>query len=188
MANLARVRVAWGGGAVIGEGVSTFYFDEAHVGFATDLFNFYDAIKSSFPAGVTWTVPASGDLIDVATGALSGTWTDFPGGTVNSTGSGVFSLGVGARAVWGTSGIRNGRRVKGSTFLVPLAGGAYAADGTLAGATLTSLQSGASALLTASGSNMRIYSQPAPGSGGQSNTVVDASVPDKVSWLRSRRV
>lgn len=170
-----------------GGGVSTFYFDEAHSGFVADVVAFFDTVKGIVPAGVQWTVASSGDLIDVATGDLSGTWTDVAAGPVTATGAGIFALGVGARVKWLTSGIRNGRRVLGSTFVVPLLGSAFEGNGSITAAAMTAMNASVSNLLTASGTNMRIYSQPKNGLVGQANTVVGGNAVDTVSWLRSRR-
>jgi len=187
MANLARVRTVWSGTPVIGGGVSTFYFDEAHTGFVADLHNFWAALGIRVKTGVTWTTAPTGDLIDVATGELSGTWTDGVISIVNASSANNYAAGVGARISWPTSGIRNGRRVKGSTFVVPLTTDCYEADGTIGAAYLGTIQTAATNLLAASAGNQRVYSRPAPSLSGQANTVIDAVAPDKVSWLRSRR-
>lgn len=187
MPNLVRVRTEWNGSPVVGPGVSTFYFAEAHTGFVADVAAFFAALITLVPTGVTFTTQNTGDLIDVATGELSGTWTDGTTATAISSGSGAYALGVGARVRWATSGIRNGRRVRGSTFIVPLIAGAYDTAGTLSTPTLNTISTAANALFTGSTPEQRVYSRPAPGLAGQSNTVVGLTVPDKVSWLRSRR-
>jgi len=187
MANLVRVRAGWTGTPLTGDGVSTFYFDEAHTGFVADVVDFFLDVQSRLPIGTLVTVPNTGDLIDVTTGALTGTWTDTAAGPVGGTGAGTYARGVGARVTWATSGIKNGRRVRGSTFLVPLVTAAYDTDGTILAAVLTQMQTAVNDLVTASGANMKIWSQAVNGAGGQANTVVGGSAPDKVSWLRSRR-
>lgn len=187
MANLARVRVEWTGTPVVGSGVSTFYFDEAATGYPADLSTFFDTIKGRIPIGVTIRIPSNGDLIDVASGELTGTWSEAGGSVVVCSGTGNYAAGVGARSKWRTSGIKNGRRVVGSTFLCPLTTGAYDSDGTILAAVLSTLSGATTALVTAVGTDMKIYSRPVAGSGGQASTVVSGEVPDKVSWLRSRR-
>ena len=173
---------------MVGGGVSTFYLEESTTGFLPDIANFFDAIDLTVTGGITWSFPNSGDLIDVATGALSGTWTEAAEADVISTGSGVHAAGVGTRVTWRTSGIRNGRRVVGSTFIVPLHTGSYATDGTIDTSTLTLLRNSAASLVTDLAGAMQIYSRPMPGLVGQASPVTAAVVPDKVSWLRSRRV
>ena len=167
--------------------MSTFYVDEAHTGFTADITALFAACGFTLPAGVAITIPNTGDLIDIPTGELSGTWTDGTTGTVTGSGSGVFALGVGIRLQWMTSGIRNGRRVKGSTFLVPTVGGIFATDGTIATTTAGVLQTAVNTYITDMAGNARIYSRPLPGVAGQANTVISGAVPDAVSWLRTRR-
>lgn len=187
MANLARVRVPWGGTPVTGDGVSTFYFDEAHSGFLSDVRTFFDAWKGWIAGGTTFSFPDTGDLIDVATGELTGTWAEPVAATIVATGIGQWAQGVGTRSVWRTSGIRRGRRVQGSTFMVPLTSGCFTGAGGLDDAIRALMLTASSNLVLASGTNMKIYSQPDAAGAGQQNTVIGAVIPDKVSWLRSRR-
>jgi len=187
MANLCRVRTTWSGTPVVGAGVSTFYFDEAYSGFVAAVQAFWVAVAARVPAVVTWRTENSGDLIDVATGDLTGTWTDGSGSTVNSSGSGVYAAGCGMRIRWATSGIRNGRRVRGSTFVVPLLGAGYAVDGTIDSTYLTSISNAAGTLRSTTAGNMYIYSRPGPAGAGQRNLVVSHDAPDTVSTLRTRR-
>jgi hypothetical protein len=187
MANLARVRTVWAGTPIVGGGISTFYWAEAHSGFIADLTAFWTGLLTRIPTGTQLTTENSGDLIDVETGAITGSWTDGSTSVQNCTGSGNYAGGVGGRIRWTTTGISNKRRVRGSTFLVPFVVGEYDTSGTLSTATLTSLGNAAGALLTASEGNMRIYTRPRGGTGGKASTVVNFTVPDKVAWLRTRR-
>lgn len=187
MANLARVRCVWSGAPVVGPGLTTFYFDEAHEGFASDVSTFFQAVDAYIPIGVTIAVPSDGDLLDVATGELTGTWAEAASGPGVGAGFGAYPSGVGARLVWSTDGIVAGRRVRGSTFLCPLVNSSYGTDGTLDNATKDALEAAGNALRAASGTNMKIWSRPAPGRPGAASSIVAATCPDKVSWLRSRR-
>lgn len=187
MANLCRVRTIWTGSPVVGPGVSTFYLAEGATGFLADINVFWGNVGNRFPAGITWNTPSSGDLIDVATGNLTGTWTEPGTSSVNSSGTGSFASGVGVRIQWATSGVTNGRRVRGSTFLVPLTTACYQADGTIDGAILGGLLTSAAALSSGLGSDHMIWTRPKGGGGGKANPVIGVTVPDKVSWLRSRR-
>jgi len=187
MANLARVRAEWTGSTVTGGGVSTFYFDEAAEGWTSLLANFYATFQAFLPSGTTIKVLSVGDLIDVATGQITGSFTDGTDQTVSGNASGVWAAGVGARFVWTTAGIHNGRRVKGSTFIVPLAANEYDVLGTIKDSSITTMVGAATTLLGALPNAMKIYSRPVNGAGGQASTVLSGSMPDKVSWLRSRR-
>lgn len=188
MANLARVRSTWAGPGVVGPGVSTFYVDEADTGFVADLGTFWTTVRSLIPSGTVITTLGSGDLIDIATGELTGSWSDGGSSVVTCNGAGDFAGGVGCRIAWATSGIRNGRRVRGSTFVVPLLTSQYTAGGILEGTTVTTVEGAASALRTAMGTNLKVYSRPAGGVAGQASTVISSSVPNAISWLRTRRV
>jgi hypothetical protein len=138
---------------------------------------------------VTWSVPAQGDLIEDSTGDIVGTWNDGTAGTFTGSGSTAsWAAGVGARAVWVTSGRRSNRIVRGSTYLVPLMVGAYDTDGTLTTTYLSGLNNAAQSFFTATNPNMRVWSRPHPGqSDGTSHVVTGCGIVDKVSVLRSRR-
>ena len=187
MANLARVRVSWTGAPVVGPGVSTLYMDETGSGWSADLVTFFGAIANRFPTGLTWTIPSSGDLIDVATGELSGTWSGESGGAVAASGGNGYVQGAGCSIEWQTAGIRNGRRVLGRTFLCPLDNGAWSTSGVLNGAVVTALNSALNAYLSANPWG-RIYSRPtATNPTGAMHDITSGGIPVTVSWLRSRR-
>jgi hypothetical protein len=167
--------------------VSTFYFAEAGSGWGASLNTFFDAIKTFLPLGTSQSYSISGDLIDVATGELSGTWTDGAGWTVTSSTNQPYVGGTGVRVVWATGGINNGRRVRGSTFLCPMNSGHFTADGNISSANAATIATAANAIVSASGHEMHIYSRPAAGRPGMSSAVISASVPVEASWLRTRR-
>lgn len=190
MANLWRLRAAWSGAGVVGPGLSTFYFTSSMIGGSDDVQAFFQAIKANIPSSVTIVVPADGDIIEDTTGELIGTWSEpGTGGTTVGTFAGDFARGVGARVRWTTAGVYRGRRVKGTTFLVPIGSALFGLDGLLDPATQTALQTAASALVTAQ-PELRIWSRPVSGVGatpGESNAITSAAVPNTVTWLRSRR-
>lgn len=190
MTVLKRYRVTWAGSPVVGAGLSTFYESpESGVGGADAIEAFFDAIKGAVPDGVNWTIPSNGDLITAETGDLVGVWSDpGTGGVVSSSGGAAFVNGTGARVVWNTAGLFEGRRVRGSTFIVPLVSGAFEGAGNINSGNVTLLQNAANTLVGAL-DNFAIWSRPnnAAGDNGEANQVTSASVPDKVSWLRGRR-
>lgn len=188
MATLAQIKVRLDGAGVTGGGVSTFYCDVAEVSAAPDaLESFYSVVAASSPDDVTFTIPADGFTIDDTSGEIDGTWSvaaagsTFPGAA--NTG---FQMGVGTRVRWLTSGVRNGRHVVGTTFIVPLASSAFTTAGLLASANQAALQAAGNALIASL--PIRIVSRPlGPLPDGISSLVDSASVPLQVSWLRSRR-
>lgn len=188
MANLARLRATWSGSPVVGPGVTTLYFDAADTGASTSLLDFLDTNPLAFPAGLVITVPSGGEIITDTTGDLVGVWNDpGTGGTVTGTNTASFAKGVGAQVRWQTGGIVGGRRVVGSTFLAPLASGNFDVDGTLAATFISAWQAAANNMLT-DGVSWKVWSRPTPSRAGTSNDIVSATVPDRPSWLRSRRV
>jgi hypothetical protein len=187
MANLARVRAAWSGTPVIGGGVSTFYFDESGEGWVADVRSFFVSCANRIPTAISVQVESTGDLVDVATGALTGVWSEDPVAAVPGTALNPFAQGVGARVVWATTGIHNRRRVKGSTFLAPLDTNVLTSGGLILGAVADQFLDAADTLVASQAGNMKIYSRPVGGAGGAASTVVSASVPSSISWLRSRR-
>lgn len=172
----------------MGPGLSTFFFANGSPTNAPSVVaNFFTMIKAQVPTGVTWTIPSGGDLIEESSGQLTGTWTGDTGGTVTSTAAGSHAQGVGARVSWLTDSIRGGRRVRGTTFVVPIHTAGYDTQGTIASSTLTAIEDAANALLNNADWNLLIWSRPRAGLNGLGVPVARVEVPDKVSWLRSRK-
>lgn len=188
MAIINRLRVSWSGAPVVGPGLSTFYQGPGgSVGFADDIAAFFFNIAAQVVTGVQWLVPSNGETIDAATGTVTGTWSEpGTGGVVVSSGSAGFVNGTGARVVWNTGGVFAGRTVRGATFIVPLPTNSFEGAGNLTASAITALQDAANALVAAE-PQLSIWSRPAGIVPGESNEVISASVPDAVSWLRSRR-
>jgi hypothetical protein len=188
MPNIARIPVVWDGLTGM-PGVSVFYSLAADSTAAVAaLTAFFTSIRASFPSGLTWSIPSNGDTLEELTGALTGEWTGAAGSGVTSNGGATsYAAGAGFRVVWGTGGIGPHKRIKGSTFLVPLLGSLYDVNGTIAGGTVSTTQTAANTLVATN--KLRIWHRPTPGgSNGLVYLITSASVPDKVSTLRSRRV
>lgn len=187
MPTLNRVVCEWTGSVVTGGGISTFYFADAATGYVADLLTLFDSIKSWLPTGGGFDVPGTGDRLDAATGDLVGAWTDGTAGGVGFSGGAEHAAGVGCRIAWGTGTFANGRRVRGSTFLVPLTRTAYDNNGTLTSGALEALQDAVDTFMGGAGADLVIWSRPVGGAGGGTAPVTSGTVVDKVSWLRSRR-
>lgn len=160
----------------------------------------WNALKNFWPNSTTWTVPISGPIIDTDHGTLSGAWASTGGGTVTGAASGSnWAQGVGTRVTWNTGAIKFGHRVVGSTFLTSMNAIEYQVDGTLQGTTVAAIQSAGTTLIGAvvGSKPMMVYTRevladathvpPIDGHLGDATGVINCSVPDKVSWLRSRR-
>jgi hypothetical protein len=153
----------------------------------------FSGVTSGICSVIKMDIQTEVDYFDQATGALTGTLSLAPQTTIpGSSGATVFFNGVGARIVWNTGVIAAGRRIKGSTFIVPVANSVCEADGTLAAAFLGTLQTAGSAYLSNAASNgiaPVVWSKPnkVTGAAGFTSAIASASAPDKVSWLRGRR-
>lgn len=188
MADIIRLRAVLAGSAVPGGGVSTFYTSAASFsGMPGAVKAFYTSLVASCPSSLSVTVPNTADVIDVATGTITGSVTTTGGGTVTMTGGGAYVMGTGARVTWVTTGIVNGRRVRGTTFVVPITSGNFEGDGQIAAGFLSGLQGYADTLRAAIPADMVVWSRPTTTRAGSISSVVGAQIPDKVSWLRTRR-
>lgn len=147
-----------------------------------------ESLESSLPSGVRIQVQPDVEEIDEATGMVTGFQTVEPPDAAAGAGTGGYSGPTGAVINWRTNDLRNGRRIRGRTFIVPLAGSTYQPDGTLQENTRGNIQNMADALMGGDfDSELVVWSRPINGSGGVAATVVQANVPDLAAVLRSRR-
>lgn len=190
MATIARIRFTWSGSAVVGGGVSTFYSSNlAPATITTAIRTFLVSAAGLMPSTVEITPPSGGELIDAATGALAGAWTMTPGAVVPGGGGGAYASGVGMRCVLNTAGVTRRRRVRGSFYLVPLASSIYDSNGNLNDGNLSLLRTALSTMVAADSGSLRVWSRPTTitAGDGAAHDVLSGSIPDKISWLRSRR-
>lgn len=182
---IARLTATWTGfsGA---PGYTNFYFRVPGVAPAV-VNSFFQGIYLHLPASVQVTIPNSGDLLDEVTGNLTDTWSATGGTTITGGGGNMGPAPAGACISWYTDGIARARRVRGRTFIVPLAGGSYEGNGTLHPIAITALQDSADALMTDSGDEFGIWSRPRLGTGGSFHVATRAQIRDKAAILRSRR-
>ena len=191
---MQRAVVTWTGfpGA---PGYSSFYFTDDNVA-RTELHDFFESLKTMFPQNVKIQVPGSGDTIDPLTGDITGSWSDTAPAVVIGTNTTVYAGPVGAVVNWRTDTYRDGGpsgtyhyRVRGRTFLVPLASAVFDLDGSLTSGVHTGLNTAVATFRTAVGGDQLIWHRPPKGSttGGQACSVTGASVPDRAAVMRSRR-
>lgn len=187
MATLNKLLIHWSGAGVTGPGISTMYFDPTAPSVPAGVAAFFTAIASRIPNDVSWAIDNGGDQIDVASGYPTSVWGSSGSTTVVGSGTTTYTQGVGARIVWGTGGFLRGRRIRGTTFLVPALASNYGSNGFLLSAAATAFQGAAQSLLTNVGNLMYIYTRPKAHVGGGSNVVLSASCPTAATWLTSRR-
>lgn len=149
---------------------------------------FIAGIADRFPSNTTLQIQNTGDTLNEVTGEITGAWSGAAQTAVVGTGSGAYAAASGAHINWRTADVVNGRRVRGRTFLVPLYGGAYDSDGTIAATVLTDLRTNLATLLTAIvGNGAVVWHRPVNGANGSIHGITTADIPDKAAVLRSRR-
>lgn len=188
-----RVTAEWQGfpGA---PGYSNFHFtDHAGGDESTDarqaVHDFFSALASAIPSGMTIEVLPTVEVYDESTGLLTG-WDDssLDLDVVEGTRTGGIVGPAGAVVNWITGTVVNGRRLRGRTFLVPLSTWAYEGNGTLDSEALDLINNAASILSSPNfGHNFVIWSRPTGGGTGQVGQVINHRVPDMAAVLRSRR-
>lgn len=196
---MLKVKVRWQG-FTGSPGWSNFFFDDATGDFLTQteaaaavarVNSFITAIKPQFPPNVAWAIQSDVEAVHATSGEMFGVHTVTSPAVQNGTNTGTtYSAASGANITWRTAGVRRGRRVRGRTFLVPIASLQYDNDGSLAASTVTMFTNAATALADFSGTMpLGVWSRPTgPGlEDGQWFPVSSVTVPDKVAILRSRR-
>lgn len=145
----------------------------------------------------SWSIQVQGavQIYDMALGHLTSevTMNSVPAAVTGTLpGTQVFAGGAGAHVNWITGLILSGHRVRGRTYLVPMANVAEA-DGTLSTASITAIQAAANALIGGQSGKFSVWSRtfskdPKPIQiGGGIAPVTSAVVPDKTGILKSRR-
>ena len=186
MAEINRVRVSWTG--FNGQpGVSTHFFSGTDYTFLTALNAFYESMKQIVPLGVTLTVAGSGDILDDATGGLTGQWSHGTDTQHLGAGNGNYMVAEGVLVRWKTSQIHNRRRLQGRTFFVPCISSIFSASGWLAEASRAQLQGYVDTLTLATPQEMVVWGRPKAGAGGVTGAVTAGIVETKPCVLRSRR-
>jgi len=201
MGSLMRVKMRWNGfvgspGYSIfhlrdGDGSGLFTNVNAHDAVAR-INTFAGTIKSLIPNGSSLQTMADVELIEDTTGELISVLTADNAATTNSTGPSfvTYSGPSGSIVTWRTAGIRNGRRIRGRTFIVPMHGNTYDTNGTISADTITTLTTAATAMAsTATDAHLGVYARPTgPGAtDGMWSPVTSFSIPDLAVVLRSRR-
>jgi hypothetical protein len=153
--------------------------------------SFFSGMTLCFPVSVNIQVQAQVAVVDAASGAQTGEITANPApANVVGAGTGPFAAPAGACVTWRSPDFVGGRRVRGRTFLVPLAAAAYESDGTLLPARIAEIRSAATTLaFGGTQPPFGVWHRPAKGTqaGGSFHAAPSATVSDRVAMLQSRQ-
>lgn len=177
-----------------GPAVSTFHFapgddttmDEVSVAVR----GFLLALQSAIPNEVTISFDTEATRYDAATGELLEVISVAPPTQFVGSATGNWSAGSGLRCVWGTGAIKNGRRVRGSTFIVPVHSASFGTGGYVQAGTITTVNTAATAFVgqaANSGSPLVVWSRPVDGAGGTVHLVQNGTCSSIPGTLRSRK-
>lgn len=134
-------------------------------------------------------MPSSGDEISEGDGSITGAWSvATTPSVVTGTGAGNYAGNAGAVIHWLTTGVNQGRRIRGRTFIVPIVSAAYDATGSLSTTFITTLTTAGNVLIAANPGLINVWSRPRPGRSGSQFSISSCRVPDLAVSLRSRRV
>lgn len=199
MAQMAKVTINWTGFPG-GPGYSNLYFrdfsgtgavDQGIVdGAVAKVQDWLSFWRNRLPTSVKTGVDPTVEAIEETTGELQGFWTATVAAPAGGLGVASFSAPSGACVSWYTSTVRNGRRMRGRTFIVPLDTVSYENDGTLIESIITAAPAVNNAMIADSGAgDLGIWARPsAPGaSDGQWALVTAARLNDRPAMLTSRR-
>lgn len=199
------IRTAWAGTSG-GPGLTSMYIEEASGTFLTPtnaqsavnaVRTFWDAIKSYLPDNITLTTSPVIDSYVTADGTLMGsTSAATPPVSVTGTSATSFAMAVGMKLNLNTGVIRDGRRVRGSVFIVPSSASTFTTDGVIVGTTRTAVNTAAATMLTSLsglGLPLVVYSrereatETKPYLAGQASLVAAIETNEKGAILRGRR-
>jgi hypothetical protein len=155
---------------------------------------FWDSQKGILPDELKLTVSPIIDVYDRVTGDLTASYV---AGTaplvVAGTSATGYAGGAGVKVTWNTGQIRNGRRVRGSTFIVPTSSSIFGPTGTVVAGNMTSINASATAListLNAAATPLAVWSRPFNGDNarvGFATEVIQGLCSSKSAILRGRR-
>lgn len=181
-----------------GPGVATMYFLDVATAIES-VSRFWSSLTAILPNTVHITPERTGDTIEDTTGALTGSWI---GGVVTASAGqnpGAYSAPSGAVVDWRTATVLDGKRLRGRTFVVPLAAGAYQDDGTLGAGAIGTIQAAATQFIVEQSNSAVVWHRPYKGRAavgtlparpahlGGHGLITASRVPDLAAVLRSRR-
>lgn len=190
-----RYNVEW---AIPNAGPSISVFHFGHVGqqspeaAVTALREAFFAVRTYLPDEVTISFPPGYSELQNQTGQVVDFGSITPPAPVIGTNSNAWAGGAGVRLVWDTNVVARGRRVRGSTFLVPMAQAAFSNSGVVSPAAVTAINTAFNTYLStaaASATRPMIYTRPLPGEpgSGSGNHITAVNTAVRPATLRKRK-
>jgi hypothetical protein len=151
------------------------------------LADFWTTVSNQLSASTTWSIDESGREFDAASGQTTGLWSDpaAKSGAGSVTGDGPVSNASMMLLQWRTGLYRNGRELRGRSFIPGLAVNRLT-GGEVSNATRAAIQTSLNSNIIANG-YLEIWSRPKGGSPGTSATVVAGTIWNEMAVLRGRR-
>jgi hypothetical protein len=183
--SIERVTIEVTGGPG-GNGVTSLYFLDAAAA-QPAVCDFAEVWSNALPNDCQLLIKNQGDIIDEENGALTGTWSG--GATTGFTGLAdvAWTAGVGMRIRWQTAGLVRGRRVSGTSFIVPMGATSFGSNGIPIPLWLDGLGDAATALIADTPGNMVVWSRQKGDDLGSRHVVTSPLVPVEAAFLRTRR-
>lgn len=147
---------------------------------------FWAAIAARLPNDVSLSFPGPLDIFSLDGTLVGSTPASSVPSAVAGTSGGVYSAPSGAKIIWETGQIVGGRRLRGRSYIVPIAGDQYDADGTLASDFINAVGTAATALrvaLATAGLPLTVWSRK----NEVEHAAVGQTIRDQAAILRSRR-
>jgi hypothetical protein len=199
MTTMAKVTINWSGFPG-GPGYTNLYFRDFTVGGNIDqgvvdgavskTDAFLTAVRPLIPSTITVGVNSTVEEIEDTTGALVSFYTGTPAAAAVGSGGTAYAGPAGAVISWYTNVVRNSRRIRGRTFIVPAGTGSFDTDGTITSTRLANLVTAATGITAAAGAgDLGVWARPtSPGAtDGVWAVVASYRVPDRAAILTSRR-
>lgn len=188
---LMRYRFVWTGGAV-GTGYTTLFgMGTAAQAFADGAYALMSSCigsgaGSNTGGGITVTPDGFVDILDVPTGELTESQGVTASSALVSASTARYAGPAGLCITWTTSGVVNGKRVRGRTFIVPTIEARYDTNGTVLDSYRTTCLTAAGAYRVGSWAPA-IYHRPKDKVGGAAYAIAGHGIRDRISILTSRR-
>lgn len=195
---LSRVKVVWSG-FTGGPGVNILHFGvtpETHTDAANQILTatrlFYAGLTNYLPASVSLSIDPAIEVVEPTEGQIQTVYTGTTPAKIQGMATGNYSSASGAVVNWFTDDFVAGRRVRGRTFMVPLAAAAFDTNGTLSSGILTEMNTRAANFAADESAQLSIFTRPVNVGGisgrmGGQFRVTSGRMNDKAGILSSRR-